>query len=211
MRKIIKSDYLSFNIPEEKIIPLGIPVDVTITKSKNEIIKELELSYPKNILIMSGSMGFGNLKEIVTSLLNGTRNTGIIIICGNNDDLYLDLKTIKDDRLKVLGFINNFKEYAYVCDVLLSKPGGLATTEIAALRKPLIHITPIPGVETYNANFFQNHHMSLVAKTNDEVVNLTNTLLNNPDLQTELTTNLAKYINNNSVKDLYNFIITTYK
>ena len=49
------------------------------------------------------------------------------------------------------------------CDVLLTKPGGLTSTEAAVHTIPLVHTTPIPGCETENAAFFEKHGMSVVA------------------------------------------------
>ena len=51
------------------------------------------------------------------------------------------------------------------CDVFISKPGGLSSTEAAAAGVPLIHISPIPGCESHNFRFFADHGMS-IAVTN---------------------------------------------
>ena len=50
------------------------------------------------------------------------------------------------------------------CDVFLSKPGGLSSTEAAAAGVPLIHISPIPGCESRNFRFFRDHGMSIAVK-----------------------------------------------
>lgn len=48
-------------------------------------------------------------------------------------------------------------------DVLLSKPGGLSSTEAAVSGVPLIHIGAIPGCETDNTKFFEEHGLSIAA------------------------------------------------
>lgn len=40
-----------------------------------------------------------------------------------------------------------------ISELLLTKPGGLTTTEAATINIPIIHTMPIPGCETYNAEF----------------------------------------------------------
>ena len=50
--------------------------------------------------------------------------------------------------------------YLKASDLFFSKPGGLSSTEAAVMGVPLIHLPPIPGCETKNANFFYTYGMS---------------------------------------------------
>ena len=52
-------------------------------------------------------------------------------------------------------------EYLKACDLYLSKPGGISSTEAAVTNIPLIHISPIPGCETKNKHFFEKTGMSI--------------------------------------------------
>ena len=88
----------------------------------------------------------------------------------------------------------------------MSKPGGLSSTEITSLRKPLLHIFPIPGIETYNTNFFLNHKMSLKCENKEEIITNLNKLINDNDLQKEMIKNQEKYINKYSGADLVKLI-----
>ena len=56
------------------------------------------------------------------------------------------------------------------CDIILTKPGGLSSTEALVKGIPIVHTSPIPGCETENADFFMGHHFSLCAHTPMEVV-----------------------------------------
>ena len=71
-------------------------------------------------------------------------------------------------------------------EIILTKPGGLTTTEVATLRKPFIHTMPIPGCENYNANFFSNRKMSIKCDTMEEVIENTKKLINDINLQKEM-------------------------
>ena len=51
------------------------------------------------------------------------------------------------------------------CDLYLSKPGGLSSTEAAVVGTALVHITPIPGCETSNMHFFAQNGMSLAVNS----------------------------------------------
>jgi len=63
-------------------------------------------------------------------------------------------------RVKILGFTDRIPEYMDACDVLLTKPGGITSTEALVKNIPLVHTEPIRGLEDYNARFFHYHRMS---------------------------------------------------
>ena len=47
-------------------------------------------------------------------------------------------------------------ELMHIADLIISKPGGLTTTEIINTQVPFVIINPIPGQEEENANFLLN-------------------------------------------------------
>ena len=51
--------------------------------------------------------------------------------------------------------------YLSACDLYLTKPGGLSTTEAAVVGLPLVALHPIPGCETKNARFFTSHQFAV--------------------------------------------------
>lgn len=59
---------------------------------------------------------------------------------------------------------NHMADYLRASDPYLTKPGGLSSTEVAVMGTTLVHLPPIPGCETKNAVFFQQHGMSLAMR-----------------------------------------------
>ena len=57
----------------------------------------------------------------------------------------------------VLGFSTNMHELMAVADLIITKPGGLTTSEALALGKPLFILNPIPGQEAANSDFLLEH------------------------------------------------------
>jgi processive 1,2-diacylglycerol beta-glucosyltransferase len=53
----------------------------------------------------------------------------------------------------VLGYSTNMHELMAVADLIITKPGGLTTSEALALGKPLFILNPIPGQEAANSDF----------------------------------------------------------
>ena len=142
-------------IPENKIIKtdkrtarerLGLPQDVPI------------------LMMMTGSMGFGNVKELTERLLPMMpRDTAIVALCGTNDELRTELEKKYGGkcRLSATGYTARVSEYMDAADVLISKPGGLSSTEAAVKEIALVHMSPLPGREEENVRFFVKHGLSL--------------------------------------------------
>ena len=79
------------------------------------------------------------------------------------------------------------------------------------LRKPLILMMPIPGVEDYNASFFEEHQMALKANNTEELVIKTKWLLENKNMQEELVRHQREYIHPYSAKALVDFVLERLK
>ena len=148
----------------------------------------------KYILLTGGSIGAGDIHRNIRILLNRLKKTHIdgklIVVCGNNERLYKQLEkeyvasdswkqklrrqakkyaslpTAWDDegRVILLGRTKKMALYMRACDIFISKPGGLSSTEAAVAQVPYIHIRPIPGCETYNMRYFTKNGMSVGVK-----------------------------------------------
>ena len=201
----IEKDFINKGIDEKKLLKTGIPVSSNFIKNAKDIRYNLNIDKEKTILIMLGSMGFGNINKIVNNLLE-IDNTKIIIVTGSNKELYNKLKKIKNKKLITLGYVHNMNDLIYSSDIVVSKPGGLSSTEITSINKPLIHAFAIPGIETINTNFFYNHKMSIKCDNENEIIQNIIKLLNDNKLQKEMIKSQSKIINKNSASDLVKFI-----
>jgi len=56
-------------------------------------------------------------------------------------------------RTKVLGFTTEIDELMTVADLVVSKPGGLTTSETLARGAVMVIVNPIPGQESRNSDF----------------------------------------------------------
>lgn len=196
----LKDRFIEKGIKEEVLLPIGIPVSSRIFSKRGKINLDKDM-----VLVTSGSMGFGEIKDVIKSLLQEI-DCYIYVVCGSNIKLKNELEEIKNPNLQVLGFVDNMPDLIRASKLVVAKPGGLTTTEIAALRKPLVHMMPIPGVENYNATFFASNKMSLKANNINEVVESVRKILASTELQEEIINNQKKYINKNSGKDLVVFV-----
>lgn len=157
-------------IDPDRLCPFGIPVQKKFTRKRDKAAARQELGIDNNlptVLVMAGSMGYGNMPETISGIFNFDRNCQILAVCGNNKKLYKKLsETDYIGNLKVFGFIDNVELLMDAADCIVTKPGGLTTSEAMAKNLPMILINPIPGQEDRNLEFFINNGVALsVTKT----------------------------------------------
>lgn len=156
-------------IPSNKILPYGIPINEQFSSSadKEEMKRTLGLKDKETVLVMMGSMGYGNITDVVETLDAFDHDYQIVVICGNNEKA----KSLIEERfwnkdVYPLGYTKNVHEYMDAADLIITKPGGLTTSEAMAKRLPLILMNPIPGQEDRNQEFLVNAGVAMaVTKT----------------------------------------------
>ena len=163
--KELTAEFMGRGIDRERIRPLGIPVRPPFYQREDRDAVRERLGLPadrKIILVAGGSIGAGHIQQVVGILLDRYGpSADIIVVCGSNRDLEEDLRAAFGQRCTVLGFTDQMADYMKACDLYLSRPGGLSSTEAAVVGTALVHITPIPGCETSNMHFFAQNGMSL--------------------------------------------------
>ena len=153
-------------IPRERLCPLGIPVRAQFYRhdDRAELRARLGLDQDRRyILLAGGSIGAGKIGQAVSALLAhyDRASVELIVICGNNQRLYKSLSRRYGARCTVIASTPDMAAYMRACDLFISKPGGLSSTEAAVSGASLIHITPIPGCETLNMRFFQHYGLGV--------------------------------------------------
>lgn len=123
------------------------------------------------LLVMGGSVGFGELDQVVADLMRSERTYQILAVAGHNEGVRHQLERLTESRdargsenrgdnrssLQIFGFVDFIPELMTVADCFISKPGGLATTEALAIGLPMVFVNPIPGHEEKNAEFLARH------------------------------------------------------
>jgi len=103
---------------------------------------------------LSGGFGLGPVGRILAGLDQVKAEFQTVVVCGRNEELRAELAA--QDRAhptQVRGFASNMHELMSVADLILTKPGGLTSSEALALGKPLFILDPIPGQEAANSDF----------------------------------------------------------
>jgi processive 1,2-diacylglycerol beta-glucosyltransferase len=85
-----------------------------------------------------------------------------------------------DCPVRVVGFVNNVFDYMHASDVLLTKPGGLTSSEALSARIPMILVKPLPGQEERNTRFLVSRHVAIRARGKRELTAAVEDMLTSP-------------------------------
>jgi processive 1,2-diacylglycerol beta-glucosyltransferase len=145
----------------EDVMVTGIPISARFSVKLNPkaVRKSLGLRDDLPVLLVpSGGFGMGPVAEILAELDKVEHPFQTVVVTGRNADLRRELAA--QDRkhpTQVLGFATNMHELMAVADLLITKPGGLTSSEALALGKPMVILNPIPGQEAANSDFLLEH------------------------------------------------------
>jgi processive 1,2-diacylglycerol beta-glucosyltransferase len=148
-------------VAQENIVATGIPIAAKFSSKPDP--KAVRKQYGlrddlPTLLVLSGGFGMGPVAEILAELDRTSTTFQTLVVTGRNEELRRKLAT--QDRkhpTHVLGFSTNMHELMAVADLIITKPGGLTTSEALALGKPLFILNPIPGQEAANSDFLLEH------------------------------------------------------
>lgn len=107
-----------------------------------------------------------------------------------------------NDRVVVLDYTDKVPELMSISSIVITKPGGLTTTESLVSGLPIIVTNPIPGQEEENAEFLVENGVAVWIKKNDNVARVLKNLYRHPEVVEEMRSNIPKLAKPNSTKDI---------
>ena len=190
----MKNYLINKGITENKISVTGIPISNRFLKTynKKEILDTYNLSEDKFTVLFfgGGEFGLGKTKtaEIFESFVQESlkEKIQIIAIAGKNPKMKASFKEIVSkysintttttttdttditNNVKILEFTNQVPELMSISDLVVTKPGGLTTSESLASHLPMLIINPIPGQEEENAEFLEDKGIAIWLRKNDD-------------------------------------------
>ncbi|MFU0799404.1 MAG: glycosyltransferase [Xylanivirga thermophila] len=196
-------------IPEDKILPIGIPINKKFSKKmdKSEARKALGIRDKATILVMSGSMGYGNVVDNILQIDRLDMDLQILSVCGNNKALKEKIdELILKKTIYNFGFVDNVDLMMDASECIVTKPGGLTVSECLAKGIPMILANPIPGQEDRNVEFLLNNGLAIKTSDTYHVDEAVYQLLFNDWRLNILKQSMLKVGRPNSSSDLVNFI-----
>jgi processive 1,2-diacylglycerol beta-glucosyltransferase len=156
-----KARLVARGAPAENVVATGIPISAKFSSKPdpNAVRKALGVRDDLPLLlVLSGGFGMGPIAEILTELDRVKQPFQSVVVTGRNEELRRDLAaTDRQHPTRVLGYAANMHELMAIADLIITKPGGLTSSEVLAMGKPLFIVNPIPGQEAANSDFLLEH------------------------------------------------------
>lgn len=141
----------------ESLAVTGIPISTKFASAVNDRDVRSRLGLRDDqpvVLLLGGGFGWGPISETLTELDKIESRFQTVVVCGRNAELRREVAAADwKHPTHVFGFTTNMHELMCVADLVITKPGGLTTSEALASGLPMVIIHPIPGQEAANSDF----------------------------------------------------------
>lgn len=190
--------------PKDKLVVTGNPVReevVQIEGKRESALKFFELDdSKKTILVVGGSLGAKAINDSLLPHIKDISNAGLQIVWQTGkvsyDEISTAAKPYESKGIKVHQFITKMDLAYAAADVVISRAGAIAVSEICLTAKPCI-LVPLPTAaedhQTKNAEALARHDAAIIVKNSEAPSKLFSTvvaLLENEKELTKFKTNI---------------------
>lgn len=214
----MKQYLISKGINKQKVYATGIPLSsrFLVSYDKEKICSELNFNPKKKIILFFGGGEFGLGKsrtiEIFESFVKYCSEMQIIAVAGKNEKMRTAFENIvvqykRNDSIRIFEYTSQVPEFMSISDLVVTKPGGLTTTESLASHLPMIIINPIPGQEEENAEFLQKNGIAVWIKKDDIELEVLENIFSHPDVLKNMKENTKKLAKLHSTKNICEILL----
>lgn len=187
-----------FGVNDRQISVTGIPVHPKFYQAFD--LPQLRRKYDLNagmptVFITGGGYGILGKDISVMQLLEQVPfPIQVIFVCGHNRALYEQIKGElgrTKHRVILKGFVDSVNELMAVSDLVITKAGGLTTSEAIALKLPMVLLHSLGGHEQDNVNYLLENQTALLADHAEDLYKKVTQILTNPSLRGAMKRNIA--------------------
>ena len=156
----VRMDAIQFGCQPGKVIVTGIPVRPDITEihtEKNKIRSLYGLAPNLPLMLAVGSKRVTSMIDYLNVVNHSGFPMQIVMAAGGDEDLYRRMKEIEwHIPVKILNYCTTLPELMLASDMILTKAGGLITSESLAAGLPMLLCDVLPGQEEGNAKVVED-------------------------------------------------------
>jgi processive 1,2-diacylglycerol beta-glucosyltransferase len=153
----------TLGVPPERIAVTGIPIHPVFSKPRDRAsaLKAHGLRGDRPVILqLSGGFGVGPIEMLFRSILSIEQPLEVVVVAGRNEKVKAQLQAVDvptRHRAKVMGFTDKIDELMAAADVVVTKPGGLTSSEVLVRGAAMAIVNPIPGQESRNSDYLLEH------------------------------------------------------
>lgn len=197
----------------DKVKICGNPVrqSVLVETNRAEALRKFNLEDKKTILFVGGSLGARVLNQFLKLHVDKLIANGYQIIWQAGSSYYAahpELKELNQKELHICAFIENMNEAYAAADIVVSRAGALAISELAQLKKACI-LVPSPYVaddhQTKNAEVLSSNNAAVLVKENEvgeDLMNAIDALMENESQRENLRKEITSFAMPNAASEI---------
>ena len=163
--KGLRAEFLYQGMADDVLFETGIPVkracyeDVTKEYAREQLHTEVAMSPEEKIVLLAPRcLEYAEITDVALPVLERLPDVKFVVLCGKGyESQRRGLAQLQNPRLVPLGLTKRMPLWMKAADVLITKPGGLTSTEAASAGVPMLLIDSKPGLETHNKDYLVNH------------------------------------------------------
>jgi processive 1,2-diacylglycerol beta-glucosyltransferase len=184
----VRHGIVAHGISPDRVLSTGIPVSPALgTPLDRHALRRqygLDPALP-TILVMVGAYNLmrGAL-DVYRRVIKLPRPAQVLCVCGKDERLRQAVERLAQEAampVRVFGYVREIPALMAMSDLMVSKAGGVTTSEALAAGLPMILVNPIPGQEEENTAFLQAVGAAIVAPRPADLRSLIADLLDNPE------------------------------
>ena len=185
--EIARERAIKYNMPEEKVRVVGLPVADQYCKPKaRKSTLRKKLGWPAEgkpiVLMVGGGDGMGPLGKTAREIDASGLDVGLVIVCGRNQRLKASLEAEKwDNPTLIYGFTRDMPDFMRAADYIVTKAGPGSIAEALNAELPIILYSKLPGQEDGNVTFVVEEGAGVWAPTPQEVVRALTRWISRPE------------------------------
>jgi processive 1,2-diacylglycerol beta-glucosyltransferase len=197
-----------WGVPAEDISTTGIPIHPLFRTPKDRhacLAKHGMKGDRPVVLQMAGGFGVGPIEKLYRALLDVEAPLEVMVVSGRNEEVKAQLEAVpvpERHHAKIFGFTKDIDELMAGADLVMSKPGGLTTSETLARGAAMVIVNPTPGQEFRNSDFLLENGAAIKANNIATLAYKVTSLLREPGRLDQLKANARRLARPNAAFDV---------
>ena len=159
----------------------------------------------KIILFLASGLKSSFVQDTLNKINQLAIDSKIVTITGKDDKLFKRLKSRQHSNTMLINWTSSLADFVKASDIVITKAGGSSIMECIVARKPVVVSKIIPGQEKGNADYISDNRLGIVALEPSLIANAIVEILT---YHKTYSTNLDKYANTGSLKDISKFLLS---